>query len=139
MRRKLTCKSKNIRSRRSGFTLSEVVVASSILAFAMVPILKGLANAHHTSTIIEYKTRSLSYAQMKLEELKARSVYDYDTSLVENNTSLGEKYLCNVLDSAVSTDLREIEVQAGYDENADNILSSDEIKINLQTMLARRW
>jgi prepilin-type N-terminal cleavage/methylation domain-containing protein len=138
MRRKLTRKSKNIRSRRSGFTLSEVVVASSILAFAMVPILKGLANAHRTSTVIEYKTRSLSYAHMKLEELKARSIYDYDSSLVETNTSLGEKYFCNVLDSAVSSDLREIEVQAGYDENADNTLSSDEIKINLHTMLARR-
>lgn len=139
MRRKLIRKSKIKSFRRSGFTLSEVVVASSILAFAMVPILKGLANAHRTSAIIEYKTRSLSYAQLKLEEVKARSIYDYDSSLAETDTSLGDKYFCNVSDSVVNADLRSITVSTGYDENADNVLSNDEIKINLKTMLARRW
>ncbi|MBW8015218.1 MAG: type II secretion system protein [Planctomycetes bacterium] len=139
MRRKLTGKSNNASSRRCGFTLTEVVVASSILAFAMVPILKGLVNAHMTATIIEKKTKSLSYAQMKLEEVKARSIYNYGSSLSESNTSLGDRYYCNVTDTSVSADLRNINVSTGFDEDADNILDSDEIRVTLQTSLARRW
>jgi len=138
MRRKLTAKSKNTSSRRCGFTLTEVVVASSILAFAMVPILKALTNAHMTSVVIERKTKSLSYAQLKLEEIKARSVYGYSSSFSQSNTSLGESYFCNVTDTPVTSNLRNINVSTGFDEDADNVLDSDEIKITLQTLLARR-
>jgi len=139
MRRKLTAKSKNTSSRHCGFTLTEVVVASSILAFAMVPILKALTNTHMTSVVIERKTKSLSYAQLKLEEIKARSIYSYDGTFLESNTSLGERYFCNVTDTPVTTDLRNVNVSAGFDEDADNVLDSDEIKITLRTSLARRW
>ncbi len=139
MCRKLTSKSRNSKCHRGGFTLTEVVVASSILAFAMVPILKGLTNAHVTANVIEKKTISLSYAQQKLEEVKARSVYNYATSLSESNTPLGERYFCTVTDTSAGTDLRNINVSAGFDENADNILSSDEVKVTLKTSLARRW
>jgi type II secretory pathway pseudopilin PulG len=139
MRRKLKRKSKNAKSSRTAFTLTEVVVASSILAFAMVPVLKGLTNAHLTSIFIEQKTKSLTYAQQKFEEVKARSIYSYSSSLSENNTSMGDGYLCNVSDTSAGTDLRNISVQAGFDEDTDNTLDSDEIKVTLQTSLARRW
>lgn len=139
MRRKLTAKSKNVSPRRCGFTLTEVVVASSILAFAMVPILKALTNAHMTAVVIERKTKSLSYAQLKLEEIKARSIYSYNSSFSQSNTSLGERYFCNITDTQVTSNLRNINVSTGFDEDADNVLDSDEIKIILQTSLARRW
>lgn len=139
MHPKLNGKSKNKGSRRCGFTLTEVVVASSILAFAMVPVLKGLTSAHVTATIIEKKTRSLSCAQMKMEEVKARSIYNYDSSLSESSTAVGDGYFCSVADASVSADLRNIDVSAGFDEDGDNLLDSDEIEVTLQTSLARRW
>ena len=139
MRRKLTDKSKNISSRCSGFTLTEVIIASSILAFAIVPILKGMTSAHMTATVIERKTKSLSYAQLKLQELKARSIYSYGSSFSQSNTSLGEGYFCNVTDTPVSTNLRTIKVSTGFDEDSDNVLDTDEVKITLQTLLAKRW
>ncbi len=75
-------------NRASGFTLTEVVVASALLIVAIVPILKALTGAHFSSTIIEHKTRSLTLAQSKLDEIKARSIYSYSDSFTENNTSL---------------------------------------------------
>lgn len=139
MRRKLIRKFKNAKSTRTAFTLTEVVVASSILAFAMVPVLKGLANAHVTAIYIEKKTRSLSYAQVKFEEVKARSIYSYASSLTETNTSMGDGYLCSVTDTSAGTDLRNISVSSGFDDDGNNALDTDEIKVTLQTSLARRW
>ena len=64
----------------AGFTLTEVVVASALLIVAISPILKALTSAHLNTTIIEHKTRSLTLAQAKLDEIKARSIYNYTNS-----------------------------------------------------------
>jgi len=59
------------RSRRAGWsagvTLTEVVVASSLLVMAIIPILKALTAATLAATKIEWKTQSLAFAQAKLE------------------------------------------------------------------------
>ena len=127
-------------SRSWGFTLTEVVVASALLIIAMVPILRALTAAHHSTVIIEYKTRSLILAQAKLDEIKARSIYSYSSSYTENNTLLdGSYYLCNVSDTGSGSDLRTITVSVGFDLNGDDTLASDEIEVTLATSLARRW
>ncbi len=142
MRRKLTrlfrAKKSSIRNSR-GLTLTEVVIASALLAIAIVPILKALTMAHVTSTIIEHRTRSLTLAQAKLDEIKARSIYNYGSSFTETNTVLEGLFLCNVNDSSVSADLREITVSVGQDENGNSVLDTDEIEITLSTLIARRW
>ena len=137
MRRKLTIDNR-IR-RRGGFTLSEVVVASALLILAMVPILKGLTSVHLNSSLIERKTRSLSLAQAKLDEIKARSVYNYTDNFVEANKSLDGFYLCTVTDGAVGANLRVMAVVVGYDVDGNGALSGDESLVTLQTMIARRW
>ena len=136
MRRKL-----KIANRWAGFTLTEVVVASGLLIIAIVPILKALTSAHLNSTIVEHKTRSLTLAQAKLNEIKARSIYNYTNggaSFAENNTSLDGSYLCNVADDSADP-LKTITVSVGYDLNGDSTLAADEIKVTLTTLLARRW
>ena len=127
-----------LRSKRSGFTLTEVIVASTILALAMVPVLRGLTNAHRTSVIIERKTKSLFLAQSKLDDIKARLIYNYSSDFSENDTSLEESYLCNVDDSPLSTDLRSITVFAGFDQDRNSNLDSDEVCITLATKVAKR-
>jgi Tfp pilus assembly protein PilV len=124
-----------------GFTLTEVIVASALLIIAMGPILNALTSAHVSSTSIEYKTRSLTLAQGKLDEIKARSIYDYTNggaSFAESNTSLDGSYLGNVTDDAVDP-LKTITVSVGYDQNGDSTLASDEVEVTLTTYLARRW
>ena len=114
MHRKLTrllrTKKSSIRKSK-GLTITEVVIASALLIIAIVPILKALTSAHVTSTIIEHRTISLSLAQAKLAEIKARSIYNYGDTYTETNTVLEGLYLCNVEDTSVNANLREIIIQ----------------------------
>lgn len=131
---------KNRRSKkRAGFTLTEVVVASSLLIVAMVPILKGLTAAHLNSTRIERKTRSLTLAQAKLDDIKARTIYNYVSNYTEVNTALETNYLCTVKDTAVGADLRKIAVTVGFDTNGNGSLGVGETTVVLETQIAQRW
>ena len=123
----------------AAFTLTEVVVASTLLIIATVPILRGLTTAHLSSAIIERKSRSLTLAQAKLDEIKARSIYSYTSDFTETDTSLNGSYLCNVTDTGSGSDLRTVTVSVGYDLNEDSSLASDEIEVTLSTYLAKRW
>ena len=124
---------------RKAFTLTEVIAASALLLAAIVPILKGLTNAHLTSVIIERKTRSLALAQGKLDEVKARSIYNYSSSFDTNNELLDTDYRCNVTDTSLGANLRKVKVEVGFDLNGNNVLNSDEVNISLVTQLAKRW
>jgi len=141
MRRKLKIvnRKSKIENRLTGFTLTEVVVASALLIIAIVPILKALTSAHVTAAVIERRTRSLTLAQAKLDEIKARSVYNYNSSFAEANTSLDGLYLCKVVDSGQGTDLRTITVSVGYDLDGNGILNITEIEVTLVTLVAKRW
>ncbi len=129
----------SIENRDAGFTLTEVVIASALLIVAMVPILKALTTAHLNSTIIERKTRSLTLAQAKLDNIKARTIYSYNSSYTENDTVLEGSYLCDVTDTGSGSDLRTVTVSVGYDLNGDSSLAADEVALDLTTCIARRW
>ncbi|MCX5633078.1 MAG: prepilin-type N-terminal cleavage/methylation domain-containing protein [Phycisphaerae bacterium] len=124
---------------KGGFTLPEVVVAAALLLVAMVPILKALTRANLDSVIIERRTQSLCLAQGKLNQIKARSIYDFDHNFTEDNNSLGNSYLCNVSQTVVSSNLKAISVSVGQDINRNGTLTSDEIEVTLQTQIAKRW
>lgn len=128
-----------IGNRSAGFTLTEVVVASAILIIAIVPILRALTSAHVSTIIIEHRTHSLILAQAKLDEIRARSVYHYSDDFSEKDLSLDGSYLCNVKDQVESSNLRNIEVEVGYDLDGDNKLKKTEIEVALATLVARRW
>lgn len=144
MRRKLTkpltrslkC---NTGRKPAGFTLTEVVIASALLIIAIIPILKGLTSAHLTTAIIEHKTRSLTLAQAKLDEIKAGLVYNYNNPYAEANTSLDGPYLCKVVDAGQGTDLRTITVEVGYDVDGNGVLAPGEVDVGLVTLVAKRW
>ena len=123
----------------AGFTFPEVVMASVLLVVALVPILKALTSAHVTSSIVERRTLSLIFAQGKLDEIKASSIYHYDDPYAETDSSVDGPYLCNVVDSTVSAYLRQITVSVGYDLNGDTVLDAGEIEVTLATLVARRW
>jgi len=130
---------RRVRKKPGGFTLTEVVVASTLLILAIVPILKALTGSYLASASIEQKTSSLFLAQAKLNEIKARSIYDYASSLDETNTALGDSYFCSVNDVAVHADLRGMTITVGYDSDGDNTLDGNEVLVTLVTRLARRW
>jgi len=123
----------------AGFTLTETVVASTLLIIAIVPILKGLTNVHLSAVLIEQKSRSLMLAQSKFDEIKVRSIYHYGDTFTENDTALDGFFLCDVTDSGPGSNLRTITVSVGYDLDGSSSLEADEIQVALTSLLARRW
>jgi len=124
-----------------GFTLTEVIVASTLLILAIVPILKALTTAHVNTTIIERRTKSLILSRAKLDKIKACSIYNYTNSgasFTENNTVLDDSYLCNVTDNS-GDPLKQITISVGYDLSGDGNLADTEIEVTLSTLIARRW
>lgn len=136
---KKTSTHKRSSKNRNAFTLTEVIVASTLLVAAIVPILKALTNAHVISAVIEKKTKSLNLAQGKLDEVKARSIYSYASSFDISDELLETDYLCDVTDTSLTANLRKVKVEVGFDADGDNTLDSDEIEIALATQLAKRW
>lgn len=134
----MTAKAKKYKSHK-GFTLVEVLMASMLLTIAMVPILKGLTSAHILDVKIERRMRSLTLAEAKLEDIKARSIYNYSTDFNDASSSIEGLYLCKVTDTAVSADLREILLSVGYDDNSDGQLGGKEVQVTLKTLLTNRW
>jgi len=128
-----------IAKRYKGLTFTEVVVASALLLIAMVPILKALTSAQVSAAIIEQKTRSLMLAQAELEDIKARSIYSYNSLFGETDTAVDGAYLCTVSDSGPASDIRQITVEVGYDLDRNGTLEAQEIDVTLSTLIARRW
>jgi prepilin-type N-terminal cleavage/methylation domain-containing protein len=138
---KLTTDLNNIRRRprRKAFTLVEVVVASGLLAIAMVPILRGLTSAHFAAAVIERRTKSLTFAKVEIDEIRARMIYNYGGSYQKNNVSLGGSYLYTVDVDVVNSDLKDVSVEVGYDTNGNGNLANSEVLVNLNTLIAKRW
>jgi Tfp pilus assembly protein PilV len=123
----------------TGFTLVEVIVAATLLTIAIVPILKALTQANMNTATIERRTQSLCLAQGKLNQVKAESIYNFDDNFNENNTNLGNSYLCNVSQTTVNSNLKAISVSVGRDQNGDSSLAGGETEITLQSQIAKRW
>lgn len=138
MRGELTLKN-NTRRKQGGFTITEVVVAASLLLLAIVPILRALTAMHLNSTLIERKTKCLLLAQAKLDDIKARTIYGYSSSYDQSNTVLETSYLCNVTDTGSGSDIRTMTVSVGYDTDGDSGLDAEEIEVTLTTYIANRW
>jgi Tfp pilus assembly protein PilV len=126
-------------SRCTGLTLTEVVVASSLLAIAMMPMLKGLTASQVTSTAVERKTQSLILAQAKMEEIRSLCENDYSLSFTERDLLMTGLFYCDISDASSSPDLRVIEISVGYDDDGDGKHDpAEEADAVLTTMMARR-
>jgi Tfp pilus assembly protein PilV len=118
--------------RRRGLSIIEVAMASVLLIGAMAFILHDLTTAYRLNAEMERKTQSLVFAQGKLDEIKARSIYNFD-SLVSSTETDGS-YFCNIaVEATTSPDLKKITVKVG------SILSPDEVEVTLATCIAKRW
>jgi len=120
-----------------GLTLVEVIIASALLVIAIIPILKGLTTVHSHTIMVEQKTMSLVYAQAKLDDIKARSVYSYSSNFANSSYVISGHYLGKVEDNR-DPNLRTITVSVGYDTDNSSSLSDDEIKVSLATYIAKR-
>jgi Tfp pilus assembly protein PilV len=123
---------------RPGFTFTEVIVATTLLGLAMIPILKALTAGQVVSTIVERKSKCLILAQTQFEEIKARSIYNYDNNFTTSNLAIEGDYLCSISESVMSSDLHRINITVGFDSDGNDVLAEDETQVKLSSLLARR-
>lgn len=121
-----------------GITITEVVIATALLAAAMIPVLKALTASHLNNRIIEQRSRSVILARSRLEQIRAESIHNFEDSFDENSGELEENYLCKVSDTGKSN-LKKITVSVGYDDNENGVLQNKEVDITLSTYIARRY
>jgi len=125
------------RCRSRGVTLTEVVVASALLLGSVVPILHALTAAQAMARQIEWKTRSLTLAQSKLDEIRTEASVEFDQSFGQSSHALDGAYRCTVTDATQDT-IRTVTVSVGVDANGDGALASSEVLATLMTKIARR-
>ena len=121
----------------SGITLTEVVVASSLLIVSLVPILKAMTTTQMTARLVEQKTIALVYAEAKLDRIKARSVNDFTEDFSESTVLLGNGCYGTVTDDGSAT-LKTITVSTGFDNNQNTQLDASETVVTLTTLIAKR-
>ncbi len=124
--------------RCAGVTLTEAVVASTLLLVSIIPLVKAMTATHGMDRVIERKSWSLLLAQQELERIRARSIYHYDESLAMTSHGLGDGFLCTITDDKNET-LRTVTVAVGLDFNGDGALAAGEVEVRLCTALAKRW
>jgi len=137
----MCCKYSKDNRRHKGLSIIEVAMASVLLIVAMVPILRSLTKANMLSSSIERKTQALVLAQGKLDEIRARSIYNFGSSgsFTASNVVLSGSYLCNITDTTITTNLlKQITVSVGYDDNGNGTLTDDKIEVALTTYIANR-
>lgn len=127
---------RRIGRRCKGMTFTEVLIATAILAFAMVPVLQAMTRNHVYSMHLEQKSKSLLFARNQIEELRARAIENYDSSWSGSDLSLGDGYYCTVASDS-DPSLRTVTVTAGFDADQDFHLDSEEVLITLRTFIAR--
>ena len=98
-------------------------MAAALLLIAIVPILKALTQANLNSIIIERKTQSLCLAQGKLNQIKAKSIYDFDNDFTENNKSWEIHIFAMLRQTTVSSNLKAITVSVGQDIDRNGTLT----------------
>ena len=78
------------------------------------------------------------YAQAKLDEIRARSIYNFDADFGEYDTPLDGSYLCDVSETLAGSNSKQITVSVGFDQNGDSDLDNDEVEVTLTTLVEKR-
>ena len=127
----------------NGFTMLEILAAVAILSIVIVPLMGLMASAPLLHAKQEQQVRAAFLAQLKLEEVKNKIIYDNDftNDYDESATAfpapdLKFKY---TVDDPESGDLKTVTVQVWYDENdTGNTPDVGEQSVKLETKVARR-
>lgn len=119
-----------------GFTLVEVVTAALLLAGTLVGFLLIMGDNLKVSRETELRFASQLLAEGEVERIKAALHADYSTDVSAWSTDLGNGYQATRTVSTVSTYLKEITVETGYDTSGNSSLDSEEVLVTLRTQYA---
>ncbi|MFH1504238.1 MAG: prepilin-type N-terminal cleavage/methylation domain-containing protein [Candidatus Omnitrophota bacterium] len=129
---------------KRGFTFIEVLGAIVILAVALVPLMELAAESLVASRKSECTEVVAFLAQQKMDDLRVKTLNDFDTSRDESVTRFSldpglpfYNYKYTVADNE-GIGIKEIQVNVWYDEDGDDAIDVREDDIRLDTKIADR-
>ena len=129
-----------LKKQEDGYTLLEVLLTISILSIALIPLMEMLPRALLLDAQLEREARIAFLAHQKLEEVKIKSIYDFDQDYTESATAFAapdSQFKYTVSDDQ-GAEIKEAAVNVWYDENNNGSVDQDEEQIELNTKIARR-
>ncbi|MFH0731527.1 MAG: prepilin-type N-terminal cleavage/methylation domain-containing protein [Candidatus Omnitrophota bacterium] len=130
---------------KRGFTLIEAIASVLLIGVAIVPIAKILTQSFVISTKEERFTKVVFLAERKIEEVKNKALYDFNTDRDQSATAFTDtgftNYKYTVADNIIEDDdsaLKQIQVIVWHDEDNDNAVDANEESITLDTKIAER-
>jgi type II secretory pathway component PulJ len=116
-------------------TLMEVLIASALLAVALVPIFQVLTRGMTLARDVQLRTTAAFLAEKEMETALATAVGDFGIDLTKSSEDLGDGYLVTV--NGVDEKLRKtFSVQVGWDTDGDGTLDGDEVLVTFATRAA---
>ncbi|MFC1762524.1 prepilin-type N-terminal cleavage/methylation domain-containing protein [Planctomycetota bacterium] len=124
------------RKRNNGFTLIEVLAATVILSGTILGFIRIMGDNLSVSRQTELRLTSTLLAEGEVERIKAALFDDFATDVSAWSTDLGNDYRASRTVTSVSTYLKRIAVEVGYDTDGDSSLDSGEVLLTLTTQYA---
>lgn len=116
-------------------TLMEVLIASALLAVALVPIFQVLTRGMTLARDVQLRTTAAFLAEKEMETALATAAEDFGVDLTKPSKDLGDGYLVTV--NGVDENLRKtFSVQVGWDTDGDGTLDGDEVLVTFVTRAA---
>ena len=123
------------RTRRTGLTLMEVLVASALLGIALVPAFDMVTRGMVLARDVEVRSRAVFLAEREMETALAAAGQNFSASLTKQSQDLGDGYL-TIVTETVSGLTKTVAVQAGFDADRNGTLSSGEVLATFATVVA---
>lgn len=131
--------------KRAGYSLLEVVLASSICASALVPALAVMRDGMTLGDIVDTKHLLLIYGVSKMEEQLAIIGATWATGTVSGNfasdgqSSIRFNATCSdsAVDGGITNQLMAITVTTYNDDNANSTMDSSEPRLTFSTKIAK--
>ena len=123
------------RTKPSGLTLMEVLVASALLGIALVPAFDMVTRGMVLARDVEVRSRAVFLAEREMETALAVAARDFSTSLAKQSQDLGDGYRATVTET-VSGLKKTLAVQVGFDTDRNRTLSSGEVLVTFATVVA---
>jgi len=123
------------RRNHRAMTLIEVLIASALLAVALVPIFQVLTRGMTLARDVQLRTTAAFLAEKEMETALATAAEDFGVDLTKPSKDLGNGYLVTV--NGVDENLRKtFSVQVGWDTDGDGTLDGDEVLVTFVTRAA---
>ena len=123
------------RTRRTGLTLMEVLVASALLGIALVPAFDMVTRGMVLARDVEVRSRAVFLAEREMETALATAAQNFGTSLAKQSQDLGGGYRATMTETTSGLK-KTVAVQVGFDTDSNGTLSSSEVLVTFATIVA---